>query len=324
MARNTFFCDKPVENCLKCKEAPCTLVKKVMERYLPDNGKKMPEYRTGEEDPRNRLNHLSGEEWLYFTKTVMTSAYPSSYSHDLRKSHGANKPPQLMKELIEFFTKKDGIVLDPFAGVGGTLLGASICEPPRASVGIEINKRWINIYHEVLKRHPELLPGKMYLGDCRKVMGGMQDKSFDFIAADPPYNLHLKRTMCTGNDSSFKNRHTDYNMLSHEEGDLANSESYADFLNNMGEVFLQCFRVLKPGRYMTVILRNAYQEGRYIFTQADLARVAAGINGGRGFIPKGEKIWYQAGARLRPYGYPFAYVPNIVHQYILILQKPKG
>ena len=42
-----------------------------------------------------------------------------------------------------------------------------------------------------------------------------------------------------------------------------------------------------------------------------------------GFVTKGEKIWYQAGSRLRPYGYPFAYIPNITHQYIVIFQKPK-
>lgn len=316
-------CGKRVQDCLNCTEAPCPLLKEVLEKGR-DQDREKPKYKTGEEAPRNRLNHLSGEEWLYFTKTVMTTAYPSAYCHGLRKQHGANKPPQLMKELIEFFTKSDGCVLDPFAGVGGTLLGASICQLPRASVGIEINQRWIDLYHQVLEKHPELVPGEMHLGDCRKVMRNMQDNSFDFIAADPPYNLQLKRTMCTGNDSVFNNRHTDYNMLSEENGDLANSGNYEDFLKAMGEVFVQCFRVLKPGKYMVVILRNAYQEGRYIFTQADLARVAQEINGNSGFIPKGEKIWYQAGARLRPYGYPFAYVPNIVHQYILILQKPKG
>ena len=36
---------------------------------------------------------------------------------------------------------------------------------------------------------------------------------------------------------------------------------------------------------------------------------------------KGEKIWYSTGARIRPYGYPSAYVPNIVHQNILIFRK---
>lgn len=314
-------CDKQLKDCLQCKEAPCQVMEEVIEKFF--SGEKPAVFKTGTEDPRNRLNHLSGEEWLYFTKTLLTTSYPSVYGHDLRKKHGANKPPQLMRELIEFFTKSDGRVLDPFAGVGGTLLGASICIPPRESVGIEINSQWVDIYKEILNRYPELQPGKMILGDCREVMRKMEDCSFDFIAADPPYNLQLKTTMCNGKYEEHGNRRTDYNMRSEDERDLSNSGSYEEFLSAMGDVFSQSFRLLKPGKYMAVILRNAYQDGRYILTQADFARVAQEINGGKGFVLKGEKVWYQAGTRLRPYGYPFSYVPNIVHQYILIFQKPK-
>ena len=38
-------------------------------------------------------------------------------------------------------------------------------------------------------------------------------------------------------------------------------------------------------------------------------------------MPKGDVTWYQAGTRLRPYGYPHAFVPNIVHQHIVVLRK---
>ena len=43
--------------------------------------------------PDNTLNELTGEEWLYFTKSVLTTAYPSELGHVARKAHGANKPP---------------------------------------------------------------------------------------------------------------------------------------------------------------------------------------------------------------------------------------
>ena len=66
--------------------------------------------------PANELNELPGEEWLYFTKSVLTTAYPSELGHALRKQHGANKPPRLMARLIEFFTKSGELFLDPFAG----------------------------------------------------------------------------------------------------------------------------------------------------------------------------------------------------------------
>src|SRR5262249_59090826 len=96
--------------------------------------------------PRNTLNELSGEEWLYFTKSLWTTAYPSELGHALRKQHGANKPPRPMARLIEFFTKSGELVLDPFAGVGGTLLGAAIARGPRRGPGVGLPPRWGEAY----------------------------------------------------------------------------------------------------------------------------------------------------------------------------------
>jgi hypothetical protein len=67
-----------------------------------------------------------------------------------------------------------------------------------------------------------------------------------------------------------------------------------------------------------LIVRDAYQGGRYLFTAADLAARADAV----GLVPKGDIAWYQAGTRLRPYGYPRAFVPNITHQHIVVLRKP--
>jgi DNA modification methylase len=280
----------------------------------------------GGKHPRNTLNELSGDEWLFFTKSVITTAYPSGYGHRLRKAHGANKPPQLMQSLIEFFTPAGGRVLDPFAGVGGTLIGAAIASPPRECVGIEINPRWALIYRQVVAAAGGTLPEyPLYVGDSLSLPDDGErfpDGSFDFVCTDPPYNVHLEQTM--SNDPRYvgghANRRTDYNMRSGSETDLANLDGYDAYLDAMERVLRGCFRVLRDGKYLAVILRDAYQDGRYVFTHVDVARRAEAA----GFVTKGEKIWYQAGSRLRPYGYPFAYIPNITHQYIVIFQKPKA
>lgn len=91
-------------------------------------------------------------------------------------------------------------------------------------------------------------------------------------------------------------------------------------LDAMEAAFREAVRVLKEGKYMALIVRNAYQGGRYIMTQADLASRAEKA----GFTTKGEIVWWQTGTRLRPYGYPFSYVPNIAHQYIVVLRKEGG
>ncbi|MFN8631245.1 MAG: DNA methyltransferase [Chloroflexota bacterium] len=99
--------------------------------------------------PRNDLNELSGEEWLYFTKSVWSTAYPSELGHARRKAHGANKPPRLMAKLIEFFTKTGELVVDPFAGVGGTLLGRLSAARPRAAPS---GSSWTRAGHRSMRR----------------------------------------------------------------------------------------------------------------------------------------------------------------------------
>ena len=289
----------------------------------------------------NSLNELSGEAWLYFTKSLWTTAYPSELGHAARKGHGANKPPRLMARLIEFFTKGDELVLDPFAGVGGTLLGAAICRSPRRALGFEIEERWVRVYQDVVRdlsaerdgAGPELAdlgpsdPGgprgfepsglRMVPGDSLLLLPAIASGSIDFVATDPPYNPQLKLTMAGGRlAEAFANRRTDYAMVTDHQGDLANSTSYPEFLERMANVFAEIRRVLRVGRYATVIVRDAYQDGRYRFTGSDLAARAEAV----GLVPKGDLVWYQAGTRLRPYGYPRSFVPNIVHQHILVLR----
>jgi DNA modification methylase len=293
--------------------------------------------------PANDLNELSGEEWLYFTKSVWTTSYPSELGHDRRRAHGANKPPRLMARLIEFFTRSGELVLDPFAGVGGTLLGAAIARGPRRAIGLELDPRWADVYAETVAallaerdgpglRVADLGPSdpggergfdpsglEMRLGDARLLLPQVPSDSIDFVATDPPYNVQLPMTMAGGRlAEAHANRRTDYAMVSDLAGDLANLADYPAFLDAMGGILAEVHRVLRPGRYAVLIVRDAYQAGRYLFTAADLAGRAADV----GLVPKGDIAWYQAGTRLRPYGYPRSFVPNIAHQHIVVLRKP--
>ena len=292
--------------------------------------------------PGNTLNELSGEEWLYFTKSVWTTAYPSELGHALRRRHGANKPPRLMGRLIEFFTRSGELVLDPFAGVGGTLLGAAIARGPRRALGIELSPTWAAIYEDVVRealaerdglgplladlgsadpggpRHFDPSGLELRVGDALRILPGLPDESVDFIATDPPYNVQLPLTMAGGPlAEAHANRRTDYAMVTDDPADLANAPDYATFLDRMTAVFAELVRVLRTGRYAVVIVRDAYQDGRYLFTAADLASRASSV----GFVVKGDLIWYQAGTRLRPYGYPKVFVPNITHQHVVVLRR---
>ena len=113
-------------------------------------------------------------------------------------------------------------MLDPFAGVGGTLLGAAIARRPRRALGIELSPRWAEVYASVVRRRraerdgdgPELAdlgtndPGglrtfdpsgcELRVGDALEVLPTLAPESIDFVATDPPYNVQLPMTMSGG------------------------------------------------------------------------------------------------------------------------------
>ena len=158
---------------------------------------------------------------------------------------------------------------------------------------------------------------RLVIGDAVNLLADMESDSVDFVATDPPYNPQLRLTMAGGRlAEKFANRRTDYAMVTEDPADLANSATYDEYLDRMGSILVELRRVLRDRRYATIIVRDAYQDGRYRFTGADLAARADRA----GFVTKGDLVWYQAGARLRPYGYPRSFVPNIVHQHILVLR----
>jgi len=59
-----------------------------------------------------------------------------------KKVHPTQKPVKLLENLIEIFTDKGDVVIDPCAGSGTTLLAASQCN--RISYGFEIKKNFFN------------------------------------------------------------------------------------------------------------------------------------------------------------------------------------
>jgi len=273
------------------------------------------EYDKGNMHPKNNLNELTGKEWLFFTKTIFRTSYKSEYSHKLRKKHYANKPPQLMEHIIKFFTKRKQIVLDPFAGVGGTLLGASLCD--RRATGVEINQEWIDIYKQVCYKE-KIEEQETIQGDCLEIMAKFRDEGriFDSVITDPPYSPALKKTLCDGK-YGYARRNSNFDYFSHDKRDFRNSKSFKEYYRAIKKSGKLIYEILKPKKYLVMMIRDSYQNGEYIPASFYVAEKLKEV----GFVFKGIKIWYSTGAPIRPYGYPYTYVPNIIHHNILILRK---
>jgi len=266
--------------------------------------------------PRNRLNDLTGKEWVYWSKSVINKPYPPNLQHKLRSSHGGQKPPDLCGDLIEVFTKGGQWVLDPFAGVGGTLLGAAL--RGRNAVGIEINPQWIQIYSRVcsLERIPEQ---KMICGDSSMVLDelGRERRAFDLILTDVPYWGMDRARKSKG---SYKRVGEQQRQARQSKLTAFNRTSYRSkeqWLEQMAAIFASAAALLKERGYLVVFIGDMYNGGRYHFLGSDLAAILAGL----GLIPKANLVWYDVSKSLHVYGYQYEYIPSMIHQNILVFRK---
>ena len=262
----------------------------------------------------NRLNDLSGREWIKFTKSWFKHSPPPRDKTKLR--HPAGFPESLVQEFVEFFTKRNMWVLDPFLGTGSTLLAARAAG--RNAVGVEINPRYASMARSRLDAAPisEGTRQLVFEGDSRglrKILEENNVHEVDFCITSPPYWNQLKRASLRQLERKQKGLDTIY---SDDPLDIGNINDYEMFLDAQKRIFDEVYRTMKFGGYLVVVTNNVFSEGRLhplaFETLTSLAKT---------WIPKDERVWLHDDKRLLPLGIYNAWVGNRSHQYCLVFRK---
>ena len=272
----------------------------------------------------NKLNDLSGGEWTFFLNSVITTRYSTtgsdSYAHEIRKIHPSPKPPQLMRQIIEFFTKERGLVFDYFMGVGGTLLGASLCN--RKAIGIDLSAQYISAYKKATKAL-NLVEQKTLQADSVNFLKKpsefskfLNEEEIDLILIDPPYGDMMAREK-TGEAAKNK-KSSEATPFTNMEVDLGNME-WKKFREVFKDTIQNASKNLKDKGHIVIFIKDLQpKNGDPNLLHADLIK---DINNVDEINYLGTKIWGDLSVNLYPYGYPHSYVSNQIHQYILIFRK---
>lgn len=274
------------------------------------------------DDIKARLNDLDGREWVQATKTILFQ-HGLGYSHPetkIERKHPAPFSYRDAERLIKLFSKRGEAVLDPFCGVGSTLKACAISR--RRGTGIELNKTFCRLGKDriveevgnaVARREQTML-----CGDARDVAEDLDADAYSFILTSPPYwNILGKPTDLA---SKYRKGSTPYSNDKRDFGCIAN---YDDFVGQLASFLNSLKRVLKPNRYMAVMVAD-FRHGEMLYAlQADLIAAMRKLNstGRRRLVLQGIKIIAQNHKKLYPYGFPSTYVPNIHHQYVLIFRN---
>lgn len=259
-----------------------------------------------------RMNELDGATWTRYSISIWSDIRKTPEEAALK--HPAMFPTALAGRLIECFTNRGMVVLDPFVGIGSTLVAAK--QLGRKGIGIELNPAYAEIARQRLKSRglfdaEEEVACEVHTGDARHLLQFVSENSVDLVVTSPPYW-----------DILLEKRTADYKPIRHygdEENDLGKISDYNQFLAELQKIFSQVYTALRQGGYCCVVVMDIRKRDRFYPYHSDLAQKLQEI----GFVWDDLIIWdrRQEYNNLRPLGYPRVFRINKVHEFILILQK---
>jgi len=270
---------------------------------------------TGESTPNRRANDLDGKTWTKYSISIWS---------DLRKTpeeiellHPAIFPLALASRLIEIFTnRQDRIVLDPFAGVGTTVVAAQ--RTGKHGIGFELNADFVAKANRRFTQRTMFDAdqglAEMHHANCLELLQYVQPGSVDLVVTSPPYwdILNEKRT------ADYKERR-DYGAAPADLGKIA---EYGEFLEQLKAVFARVYVALRPGAYCCVVVMDLRKKSRFYPFHSDIATFMQDL----GFIYDDLIIWDRRHEynNMRPLGYPAVFRVNKAHEFVVIFQKPKA
>ena len=233
-------------------------------------------------------------------------------------SHSAeywgNFVPQIPHQIMRRFTKQGEVVVDLFAGLGTTLIECRLLG--RHGIGVELvpdvadrARQLIGQTENSLGINTRIIVGDSTLPDTKhRVQEALRDvgsESADLVLLHPPYHDIIK--------------------FSARPDDLSNASGLEEFLEKFGQVVHNAYTLLRPGRFMTLVVGDKYAVSQWIPLGFECMRVCqdAGfilkainvkdIQGNERGKGKNENLWrYRA---LKEGFYIFR------HEYVMVFRK---
>ena len=160
-----------------------------------------------------------------------------------------NWSPYIPRNLIERFTSKDDWVLDPMMGGGTTLVESRLLG--RNAIGVDINLNAVILARDRLRfRIPSAFQNgraeiKTYVGDARR-LEKIANETIDLIATHPPYSSII--------------RYGDGLI----DGDLSEFSTFKDYLEAIGDVASECYRVLKKDKCCAILIGDTRKHRHFV------------------------------------------------------------
>jgi DNA modification methylase len=282
---------------------------------------------TTEKRGRPGFNAMTPRDWTLHSRSVLTSRDVSSPREKYHLEHGATFSIALAERAIRMYTAPGDTVLDPFAGVGTTVLAAR--NLGRNAVGFELYDKFVKIGRGLLEQTTFTeSKSEIRQGDCRILIDGLEPGAVQLTFTSPPYANFIQRSVRDRQKTHKSSKLVRENksavkQYGDDSRDFGNLE-YDAFLEEVRKLMMQLYRVTCPGGYNVWVVKDHRdpQNGRpFIGVHSDIAAQAVKA----GFVHHDLIVWDQNEQRsLVLLGYPSVFYVNINHSFLVVLRKPDG
>ena len=197
-------------------------------------------------------------------------------------------------------------------GSGTTLVSA--IKSDRYGIGIELNKDYCKLAKSRILKLSTKSKYKIINGDALNKIKDV-DK-VDYCVTSPPYHNILKnKGLGIRHDGSQRRQGIEY--YSDDSNDVGNKKTYDAYLASVKKIMKRLYNKLNDKKYCTVVISDFTVNKKEVNAHGDMIRIMQDV----GFRFVGNIVLVQDSKPLYPFGYPYAFKINHVHQYLLNFRK---
>ena len=219
-----------------------------------------------------------------------------------------------IEQLCKLNDIKDKTILDPFLGVGSTIIG---CYKDNKCIGIELSKEYVDLIggrYKLLNLPQDIKKHRIICGDSFREIKNIEN--FDVVITSPPYFNILKNTT-TGvrTDGSQSRQGVEY--YSDSEEDVGNISNYEAYLDAIKSIFNECYKKTNKNGEFYLVISDFTVNKKEKDVHSDMVRLMSEI----GYVYVGTSYFRQNQKVIYPFGYPYKIVMNHIFQYVIKFKK---
>ena len=263
---------------------------------------------------------MTAKEWLKSQIGVWQFFYEARDIRD-KTVHPATFPLSLSRRVIELFTHRGELVVDPFVGSGTTLLAANDLD--RNAVGFDLQEHYVFLCRDRIAKHGKHAASEQtaLCEDARNAHGLLEDGSVGLIWTSPPYANLLNRTRQNKSRRDRKNGQLGkVEQYSQDPRDLG-TMALEEYTAAMGDVFESLLPKLRPKGHCVLNVPDMWWENRRITLHVALIEELRR----RGYELRNVIIWDRTNIvnKVGIFGWPSNYITmGVTFEYLLDFWRP--